>query len=38
MIDVFTIDLLTTEFGQIWAEYVCDDVTPPVQNLQSCKN
>ena len=28
MIDVFTIALLTTEFGQVWAEYVCHDVTP----------
>ena len=28
MIDSFTIALLTTEFGQVWAEYVCHDVTP----------
>ena len=28
MIDVFNIALLTTEFGQVWAEYVCHDVTP----------
>ena len=23
MIDVFTIALLMTEFGQVWVEYVC---------------
>ena len=28
MIDVFTIALLTAEFGQVWAEYVCHDITP----------
>ena len=28
MIDVFTIAFLTTKFGQVWAEYVCHDVTP----------
>ena len=28
MIDVFTIASLTTEFGQVWAEYVCYDVMP----------
>ena len=28
MIDVFTIALLTAEFGQVWAEYVCHDVMP----------
>ena len=28
MIDVFTIALLTTEFGQVWAEYVYHDITP----------
>ena len=28
MIDVFTIALLMAEFGQVWAEYVCHDVTP----------
>ena len=28
MIDGFTIALLTAEFGQVWAEYVCHDVTP----------
>ena len=28
MIDVFIIALLTAEFGQVWAEYVCHDVTP----------
>ena len=27
MIDSFTIALLTTEFGQVWAEYVWRDVT-----------
>ena len=26
MIDGFTIALLTAEFGQVWAEYVCHDV------------
>ena len=24
----FTIALLVSEFGQVWAEYVCHDVTP----------
>ena len=24
----FTIALLASEFGQVWAEYVCHDVTP----------
>ena len=28
MIDVFTVALMTLEFGQVWAEYVCHDVTP----------
>ena len=28
MIGGFTIALLTAEFGQVWAEYVCHDVTP----------
>ena len=28
MIGVFTIALLTAEFGQVRAEYVCHDVTP----------
>ena len=28
MIGVFTIALLTAEFGQVWAEYVCHDVMP----------
>ena len=27
MIDGFTIALLTAEFGQVWAEHVCHDVT-----------
>ena len=27
MIDGFTIVLLTAEFGQVWAEHVCRDVT-----------
>ena len=27
-VDVFTVPLLATEFGQVWAEYVCHDVTP----------
>ena len=26
MIGVLTIALLTAEFGQVWAEYVCHDV------------
>ena len=28
MIGVFTTALLTAEFGQVWAEQVCHDVTP----------
>ena len=28
MVGGFTIALLTAEFGQVWAEYVCHDVTP----------
>ena len=28
VIDVFTVALLTLGFGQVWAEYVCHDVTP----------
>ena len=28
MIDVFTVALLTLEFRQVWAEYVCHDVMP----------
>ena len=28
MIGGFTIALLTAEFGQVWAEYVCHDVMP----------
>ena len=28
MIGVFTIALLIAEFGQVWAEHVCHDVTP----------
>ena len=28
MIDVFTIALLMAEFGQVWAEHACHDVTP----------
>ena len=28
MIDGFTIALLKAEFGQVWAEHVCHDVTP----------
>ena len=31
MIDGFTIALLTAEFGQVWAEYVCRDVTAEVK-------
>ena len=32
MIGVFTIALLTVEFGQVWAEYVCRDVTPQLRS------
>ena len=28
MIGVYTIALLTAEFGQVWAEHVCDDLRP----------
>ena len=28
VIDGFTIALLTAEFGQVWAEHVCHDITP----------
>ena len=28
MIGRFTIALLTAEFGQVWAEYVCHSLTP----------
>ena len=28
MMGVLTIALLTAEFGQVWAEYECHDVTP----------
>ena len=28
MIDGFTIALLTAEFGQVWVEHLCHDVTP----------
>ena len=31
MIGVFTIALLTAEFGQVWAEHVCRDVTPQLR-------
>ena len=31
MIDGFTIALLTAEFGQVWAEHVCRDVTPQLR-------
>ena len=31
MIGVFTIALLTAEFGQVWAEQVCRDVTPQLR-------
>ena len=37
MIGMFTTALLTAEFGQVWAEYVCHDVTPQLQSLtQKC--
>ena len=31
MIGVFPIALLTAEFGQVWAEHVCHDVTPQLR-------
>ena len=31
MIDGFTIALLKAEFGQVWAEHVCRDVTPQLR-------
>ena len=31
MIDGFTIALLAAEFGQVWAEHVCRDVTAEVK-------
>ena len=31
MIDGFTIALLMAEFGQVWAEHVCRDVTAEVK-------
>ena len=31
MIGGFTIALLTAEFGQVWTEYVCHDVTPQLR-------
>ena len=31
MIDGFTIDLLTAEFGQVWAEHVRRDVRPQLR-------
>ena len=31
MIDGFTIALLMAEFGQVWAEHVCHDVTAEVK-------
>ena len=34
MIGGFTIALLTAEFGQVWAEYVCHDVTPQLWRNQ----
>ena len=37
MIDVFTIALLTTEFGQVWAEYVCHDVRPQLRRKSEGK-
>ena len=37
MIDVFTIALLTAEFGQVWAEYVCHDVMPQVRRKSEDK-
>ena len=37
MIDVFTIALLMAEFGQVWAEYVCHDVTPQLWQISAGK-
>ena len=31
MMDGFTIALLTAEFGQVWKEHVCRDVTPQLR-------
>ena len=31
MIDGFTVALLMAEFGQVWAENVCCDVTPQLR-------
>ena len=41
MIDGFTLALLTAEFGQVWAEHVCGDVTPQLRssarfNIEKC--
>ena len=41
MIDGFAIALLTAEFGQVWAEYVCHDVMPQLRlsarfNIEKC--
>ena len=36
MIDGFTNALLTAEFGQVWAEHVCHDVTPQLRLSAKC--
>ena len=43
VIDGFTIALLTAEFGQVWAEHVCRDITPQLRlsarfNIENCAN
>ena len=37
MISVFTIALLMAEFGQVWAEHVCNDVMPQLWRRLECK-
>ena len=37
MIGGFTIALLMAEFGQVWAEYVCHDVTPQLWQKSDSK-
>ena len=38
MIGGFTIALLTAEFGQVWAEYVCHDLTPQLRSSAKRKD
>ena len=37
MIGMFTTALLTAEFGQVWAEQVCHDVTPQLWQKSDAK-